>query len=95
MAAGHSLLPGQVYAVVNASNSTSTPTSSVVASATSTPNTNNSSGPSSSTALAMYDLQHYFNILLNHSVNRIVLYAITGCVSALFCVVIVTGVSPV
>lgn len=97
--AGYPLPPGEVRAVLDASNSTATPTSSgVVASATSTPNASSNSGGSgsSSTALAMYDLQqHYFNTASNHSINRIVLYAITGCVSALFCVVIVTGVSPV
>ena len=95
--AGYPLPPGEVRAVLDTSNSTATPTSSgVVASATSTPNASSGGSGSSSTALAMYDLQqHYFNIVFNHSINRIVLYAITGCVSALFCVVIVTGVSPV
>jgi hypothetical protein len=59
--AGYPLPPGEVRAVLDASNSTTTPTSSgVVASATSTPNASSNSGGSSSTALAMYDLQQHY-----------------------------------
>ena len=55
---------------------------------------NDNNGPN--TSLAMYvvaghsGLCGYADILM---VCRIILYAITGCVSALFCVVIVSGVS--
>ena len=56
IAAGYPVSPGYVYAVLNVSDLTNT---------TTTPSVTNNGTGSSGTALAMYDLQHRFNIVLN------------------------------
>lgn len=87
---GYASSPGFLYATLRAYNATG-------ASNDTSPNTSNGQNGDdedkggSNTALAMYAFLRSAVTHVYHSC-RIVLYAITGCVSALFCVIIITGV---
>lgn len=84
--------PGYLLAALRAYNATDSGGNSSNSGNTSASTASGSSG-SPNTALAMFAfliLSKFFVCLIIH---RIVLYAITGCVSALFCIVIISGVS--